>query len=229
MGKEKEMSFHAVIFDLDGTLLDTLEDITNAANRVLDKAGFPTHSLEEYRYLVGQGSEALLEHALPRANRDKATIKACLDAFLEDYSHNWKVKTRLYDGIPFLLDSLSDRGLKMAILSNKRHEFTRMCATEFLHRWRFEAVLGQREGFPPKPDPAGALQIGKVLEIAPPEILYLGDTSVDMQTALRAGMTPVGALWGFRTLEELLENGAKAVLKEPFELLTLLDSPASRG
>ncbi|MCG2777761.1 MAG: HAD hydrolase-like protein, partial [Desulfobacterales bacterium] len=126
------MPFKAVLFDLDGTLLDTLKDIGNAVNRVLAGKGFPTHELNVYRYFVGDGAAMLINRALPEEKRNDDVIRACLTEFLEDYGRNWNVKTKPYEGIPEMLDVLNDRGLKMAILSNKPHEFTKQCATELL-------------------------------------------------------------------------------------------------
>ena len=138
---------------------------------------------------------------------------------MADYDQSWKVKTRLYDGISEMLDSLTALGIDMAILSNKSHGFTVNCVRDLLSKWRFKAVFGLREDVPRKPDPAGALEISRLLGVDPDRMLYLGDTAIDMQTAVSAGMFPVGALWGFRTREELLENGAKALIDHPRELL----------
>jgi len=217
------MRFKAVLFDLDGTLLDTLKDIGNAANRVLAGKGFLTHELDTYRYFVGDGAAMLIKRALPEENRNDDVIRACLTEFLEDYGRNWNVKTKPYEGIPEMLDALNDRGLKMAILSNKPHEFTKQCATELLSNWNFDVVIGQRDGTPPKPDPGGALEVVKRLNILPAEFLYIGDSGVDMKTAVASGMFPVGVLWGFRSMEELKDNGSLALVDRPSEILSLLD------
>jgi phosphoglycolate phosphatase len=218
------MPYKAIIFDLDGTLLDTLEDLANSANRVLSEKGFPTHRLDSYRYFVGDGSARLITRALPEDKRNDDMIQLCLAAFLKDYRRNWNVKTKPYDGIAEMLDSLSARGLKMAVLSNKPHDFTKQCATELLKNWRFEAILGQRKDVPRKPDPVGALEIAHHLGMSPLDFLFLGDSAVDMKTALAAGMFPVGACWGFRPAKELLENGARALIKRPPEMIDLLES-----
>ncbi len=217
------MAYKALIFDLDGTLLDTLEDLGNAMNRVLVKKGFPTHSLDAYRYFVGDGITMLVTRTLPPEDRDNETTHYCLEAFREDYSQNWNIKTKPYDGIPEMLDAVAARGLKMAILSNKPDDFTKRCVAELLPNWDFDLVLGQRKGVPQKPDPAGALEIAAHFQVPISQILYLGDTAVDMQTAIAAQMLPVGALWGFRPLEELQKSGARAFLKQPIEILTLID------
>ncbi len=217
------MPYKAVLFDLDGTLLDTLEDLGNAANRVLEQNGFPTHKMDIYRQFVGDGAKKLITRVLPEDKRKDTIIHSCLDAFLEDYGKNWNVKTRPYDGIPELLDALTARKLKMAVLSNKPHESTKRCVAGLLPNWNFDVILGQRDDAPRKPDPTGALEIAEKLNIAPSDFLYLGDTAIDLQTSIAAGMFPVGVLWGFRTTEELQENGAKVLISQPLEILNLLD------
>jgi phosphoglycolate phosphatase len=219
------MHFQAVIFDLDGTLLDTLEDIGNSANSALGRHGFPTHALDAYRYFVGDGVTMLMSRALPADSRNNDLIADCVRAFRENYDRTWNVSTRPYEGAPELLDALTARNVKMAILSNKPDDFTKRCVHEFLADWTFEVILGLRQGGPQKPDPTGALKIAEDLGIKPAQILYLGDSAVDMKTALNAGMFPVGALWGFRPLDELLENGARATIERPMELLDYLDGP----
>ncbi len=217
------MPFKAVIFDLDGTLLDTLEDIAGATNRVLKEKSFPTHKLDAYRYFVGDGSKMLITRALPEDKRDEDTVLTCFKMLIKDYGQNWKINTKPYEGITEMLDVLKARGLKMSVLSNKPHEFTKRCVTEFLSNWSFDVVLGQRDKFPQKPDPAGAIKIARQIDMLPSDFLFLGDTAIDMKTAIAAGMFPVGALWGFRPLKELQESGARALIKKPIEILNLLD------
>ncbi len=219
------MQYKAILFDLDGTLLDSLEDIGDAVNRVLAGKGFPVHELDAYRYFVGDGTAMLINRALPEEERNDDVIRACLSEYLEDYGRNWNVRTKPYEGIPEMLDALNDRGLKMAILSNKPHEFTKQCATELLSNWNFDVVIGQRNGVPPKPDPAGALEVAKLLNILPADFLYIGDSGVDMKTAVASGMFPVGVLWGFRSMGELKDNGSLALVDRPSEILSLLYSP----
>jgi phosphoglycolate phosphatase len=216
------MTYQAVLFDLDGTLLDTLADLGNAMNRVLAARGFPTHPLDAYCYFVGEGARVLVTRALPEDRRDAATIESCLAAFAADYDQNWQVETQPYPGVAELLDALTARGLKLAVLSNKPHEFTVRCVSQLLPHWRFDAVLGQRERTPRKPDPAGAFEIAAWLKIPPTNFLYLGDTFVDMETARAAGMFPVGVLWGFRPVEELQASGAQVLIARPGELVGLL-------
>jgi phosphoglycolate phosphatase len=218
------MHFKAVIFDLDGTLLDTLEDIADAANSTLAKHGFPSHEADAYRYFIGDGVPMLMFRALPPEKRNDDLIADCVTAFRKEYGQNWSVNTRPYKGVPELLDALAARKVKMAVLSNKPDDFTKRCVETFLQDWPFEMILGLRQGAPQKPDPTGALEIAEHLDIAPAHVLYLGDSAVDMKTAVNAGMFPIGALWGFRTLGELVENGARATIEQPMELLNYLDS-----
>lgn len=216
------MSYKAILFDVDGTLLNTLEDLCDAVNRVLAGKGFPTHKLDAYRYFVGDGAAMLITRALPEEKRNDDTIRSCLEVFREDYGRNWNVKTKPYDGVTEMLDALIARGLKIAALSNKPHEFTKRCVNHLLPNWTFDVVLGHRDAVPLKPDPAGALEVAKRLNMLPADFLYLGDSAVDMKTAIAAGMFPVGVLWGFRPVEELQENGAQALIERPLEILNLL-------
>jgi phosphoglycolate phosphatase len=216
------MTYKAVIFDLDGTLLNTLDDLGNAMNRVLSDMGFSTHFIGDYRSFIGDGVEKLIKRALPEKNRNEVTIHTCIEAFLEEYKKNRNANTRPYEGIPELLDTLKEKDLKIAVLSNKPHDTTSLCVAELLPKWRFDVVLGHRDGTSHKPDPAGALEISKHLKIPPRKFLYLGDSGVDMETATAAGMFPVGVLWGFRDAEELKKNGARALISHPLEVLDLL-------
>lgn len=216
------MTYKAILFDLDGTLLDTLEDLGNSVNSVLAARGLPTHTLDEYRYFVGDGTAMLITRALPQGKRNDETVRACLEELREAYGRNWNVNTRPYEGIPEMLDALTEHGLKMAVLSNKQHEFTKLCVADLLSDWTFDVVFGQRDEVRRKPDPAGALEVAERLKLPPADFFYLGDSAVDMKTATAAGMFPVGVLWGFRPAEELKEAGAQALIERPSEILNLL-------
>lgn len=216
------MRYKAIIFDLDGTLLDTLEDLADAGNRVLAAAGLPVHPMDSYRYFVGEGLQVLIERIVPPELRGSSQLAALAEAFREDYGRNWAVRSRVYDGVPPLLTALQAEGLAMNVLSNKPDDFTRLCVSTFLRDWSFREVLGHRLEMGRKPDPAGALYIAEKLGIQPAAILYLGDTATDMKTAVAAGMRPVGALWGFRTAEELLANGAAELAGQPLDVLRLI-------
>lgn len=217
------MKYKAVVFDMDGTLLDTLADLGDAMNRVLEQHGFATHPMDAYRRFVGSGAGQLVARALPAHERDEDLQSRCLQAFLREYEAGWRIRTCLYEGVPELLDALAARKIPMAVLTNKPQAFAELCMREFLSRWDFALTVGQAPGVPVKPDPAGPRQVIDHLGVRPDEILYLGDTDVDMFTAVNAGMHPVGVLWGFRPESELLESGAAATLAHPMELLRFLD------
>jgi phosphoglycolate phosphatase len=216
------MKYKAVIFDLDGTLLDTIEDLGDSMNSVLEKHGYPVHDLKAYKYFVGNGMRNLVLRALPEDRRDSASVDQGLIEMRGEYSRRWAEKTRPYPGIPALLDALTEKGMKLAVLSNKLDKFSKDIVKKLLPDWSFYPVYGEREGVPIKPDPAGALEIAEILGLNPEEFLYLGDTGIDMKTAAAAGMYAIGVLWGFRDAEELEKNGANTIIADPLEVLKLL-------
>ena len=215
------MNFRAVIFDLDGTLANTLEDIADNMNRVLFQRGFPTHEYDAYRYYVGNGLHNLVIRSLPENARTDAMIALCHDQMIAEYHQNYINKTRLYDGIPELLDDLSSQRIKLAVLSNKADSLTQKICAVLLKNWKFEAVLGAIDRFPRKPDPTSALFISEQMGVEPAYVCYLGDSDVDMKTANAAGFYPVGVGWGFRPKQELVENGAKYIIDHPAELVSI--------
>ena len=216
------MTYRAAIFDLDGTLLDTLEDLADSMNAVLRNMGYPEHAVEAYRYFVGDGMEMLARRTLPESAVSDEQIARTMAGMEEEYGRRWADKTRPYPGIPEMLDELERRRIPKAVLSNKPDPFTKLTVKELLAGWTFDPVLGIRPGVPKKPDPVGALEIAAHLQIAPGEFLYLGDTNTDMQTAHSAGMFALGATWGFRPGTELKASGARRLLDHPSELLALL-------
>jgi phosphoglycolate phosphatase len=220
------MKYRAVLFDLDGTLLDTLEDLAGAVNRGLALLGLPQHKIEAFKYFVGDGREEMASRALPDGRRDRATLEQLVDFINQDYALHWSDHTCLYRGVSDLLDELARRGLKMNILSNKPHDFTLEMASVLLKRWHFESVCGAQPSVPNKPDCTQALQIARRLAIPPSEFIYLGDSDIDMQTAVNAGMFPAGALWGFRTAQELTAGGARVLIDYPTDLLHYLQECA---
>ena len=217
------MKYRAVVFDLDGTLLNTLEDLADSLNRVLETKGLPTHPLEAFRTFVGNGAAKLVERALPSGQQTDALRTECLAAFRLEYQQNWNQKTRPYEGVAELLDGLAARDIKMAVLTNKPQHFAELCMQAHFSGWQFGMILGQRDGVPMKPDPAGPQEILSSLGVPAPACLYVGDSDVDMQTGLNAQMLPVGALWGFRSEEELRGAGAAQVIAHPTDLLELID------
>lgn len=217
------MQYQAVLFDLDGTLIDSLADIALATNRTMEMYGFPPHPVEAYKHMIGDGVRKLILRALPADKREEASlIDRCITAYASDYGKTWNIQTRLYCGIAEMLDGLAAQGMRMAVLSNKPDPFTQICVQCYLSKWQLDVVMGAGTQFPNKPDPASALEIARRLGLSPQQFLYLGDMPVDMQTARNAGMTFVGAAWGFRTAEELRAAGACHTIDDPPALLKLL-------
>lgn len=216
------MKYRAVVFDFDGTLLDTLQDLAESVNSVLSRSGFPEHSLEEYRHFIGDGVEELARRVLPVGHRDGATVSNTMAAIREEYRGRWPDHTRPYEGIPELLDILTARGVKMAVVTNKPDDSTRAMAARLLPRWKFDVIIAATLDLPKKPDPKGAIEAARRLGFPPSAIIYVGDSDIDMKTANAAGMYAVGALWGFRTADELMRNGARVLISKPLELLELL-------
>jgi phosphoglycolate phosphatase len=212
--------YRAIIFDLDGTLIDSLIDISDAMNHTLSLFGYPTHPYEAYKYFVGRGLTNLVKSCIPQSALDNPqTIRNCFEMFTDHYQRNLTNKTLLYPGIKELLDALVAKGMKMAILSNKADKLTKQISDDLLNKWQFEIVMGATDDFPHKPNPESALFIAKKLNVSPENILYVGDTNVDMQTAVAAEMFPVGVTWGFRTREELQNTGAQLIIDRPMELV----------
>jgi phosphoglycolate phosphatase len=216
---------HAILFDLDGTLLDTLEDLADAVNAALAAIGVPSHPVDAYRYFVGDGVETLMRRALPPgAADDAALLKRAMELQRAEYRHRWHAKTRPYPGVIELLADLERRRIPLAILSNKPDAAVGEVVRHYFPEVRFEIVRGARSGVPVKPDPGSALRVAAEMGIEPCDFLYLGDTNTDMRTALAAGMLPVGALWGFRTEAELKGSGAARLICRPGDLMGLLTS-----
>jgi phosphoglycolate phosphatase len=216
------VKFKAVLFDLDGTLLDTLQDLADSMNAVLERFGFPSHPLQDYKYFVGEGMASLVRRAVPESHRNReVTVAACLASMKEIYGGRWMDQTRPYPGIPQLLDQLSARKITLSVLSNKPNDFTQMMVKNLLPFWHFAHVFGERPDIPRKPDPFAALEICELSRISPEAFVYLGDTATDMITAKSAGMYAVGATWGFRPAEELTKSGASTLITKPTDLLDL--------
>jgi phosphoglycolate phosphatase len=210
----------AVLFDLDGTLADTLADLANAVNWALQQVGCPPCPVDSYRYKVGDGAREMCERALP-ADKRKLTDQI-LRLMRQRYDQHCFDLTRLYPGIAEFVATLTQRHLKLAVLSNKPDDFTKRVVAHYFNPSPFAIVRGQLPNVPLKPDPTAALQIAQTLGIPPAYWFYLGDTNTDMNTARAAGMHPIGVLWGFRDRAELIESGAEHVIAKPLELLALL-------
>jgi phosphoglycolate phosphatase len=211
----------AIIFDLDGTLLDTLADIGDSVNRMLVEYGFAEHTLDDYRRFIGNGLKMLVMRALPIAGRSKEMVDGCVRRARAIYWDHWNRKTRPYHGILELFDALEEKNIAKAVLSNKPHDFTVRYVDAYFDRWSFAVVMGQNDHFPAKPDPAAALEIARRLDIPPDAFLFVGDSAVDMKTARSAGMHAVGAGWGFRGPRELTQNGCQSLVMHPLEILSL--------
>lgn len=216
------MRIQGLIFDLDGTLLNTLDDIADSWNTVLEKRGYPTHPVSSYRYFVGEGAENLAHKVIPETIHDEKIIEACLSDWKNIYSSHWNVKTTLYDGIASTLQVLKSKDLSLSVLSNKYHEMTKKMVEYFFGKSIFNCILGAGQ-FAKKPDPQAAEFIARNQSISPEHFLFLGDSGIDMQTASAAGMHAAGVLWGFRDEKELLKNGANYLLKEPADLISLVE------
>lgn len=198
-------------------------------NAALASLGFPTHSADSYRYFIGDGVDLLVRRALPENHRDDETVTKSLAAMRDQYSKHWADNTRPYPDIPELLSLLQQRNIPMAVLSNKPDEFTQITIEKLLPSWSFRIVRGALPSVANKPDPAAALDIARQLQISPCRFVYLGDTNTDMQTACEAGMYAVGALWGFRTAEELLAGGAKTLVENPHDVIKFFDDNQKTG
>jgi phosphoglycolate phosphatase len=212
-------NYKAVIFDMDGTLLDTIEDIADSMNAVLINLGFPPHSLDSYRDFVGDGIEALVMRSLPEVHRKAQTIELSVEAMKKEYSLRWSVKSRPFKGISELLDGLTEMGMGLSILSNKLDSFTKAMAASLLPSWKFAEVRGLCPDVPRKPDPTGARICADRMGVTPQNCIFVGDSAIDMETANRAGMAGFGALWGYQNMQRLIDHGAKVLLEQPKDLL----------
>jgi phosphoglycolate phosphatase len=214
--------FRAVVFDLDGTLADTLATIGGITNFALQSLGLPEHPLADYRKMVGEGVVALCRKALPpdRAG-DDVLHQELLARVRARYATHYLDRAKLYPGIESLLRELERRGARLAVLSNKPDELTVKTMDGLGVGPLFDVMMGSRSGIAPKPDPAGAHLVQEKLGVAAEEVLYVGDSAIDMQTARNAGFAPLGVLWGFRDRKELQENGARWLVDKPEEIVAI--------
>lgn len=216
-------SCRAAVFDLDGTLLDTCADLAASVNRVLAGFGLPTHPAEDYRAFIGNGARMLVTRALGTTAATPALVDDCLAAFRSDYALHWADATAPFPGIVDMLARLQEKNIPAAVLTNKPHEAALACVARFFPDFRFAMIAGEIPGRPPKPDPAGAMEVAKVLGVDPAEVLYVGDMTVDMTLAKRAGFVAAAALWGYQSREQLEEAGAEIFLEAPGEIAGLFD------
>ena len=209
-----------VIFDLDGTLLDSIEDIASSMNKVLESLQLPTHKIEDYKHFVGGGVDILVENAL--SNQSKEIKDEVTKRFKIEYDGKLHSKTLPYDGIYELLDELKKLDINLAVLSNKPHEFTVSYVNHFFKNYNFKEIHGQKKDVPKKPDPKAALDIVKCLDSSCENTYFIGYTKIDMQTAKSANMTAIGVLWGFRDEKELRDFGADFIVSNPLEILKII-------
>jgi phosphoglycolate phosphatase len=217
------MLIRIAIFDLDGTLIDSLGDLADAMNVVLDERGYPVHPHNAYRHFVGDGIEMLVRRALPPEVVDTTEIPEVVDAMRKEYSGRWLATTRPFPGISELLAQLRSRGIRAAVLSNKPEYATRAIVKELFSAGAFDVIRGARENSPLKPDPTAAIEIVSELGVSAELSVFIGDTPIDMKTGRNAGMRTVGVTWGFRAAHELFHAGADHVIHEPLELVEFLD------
>jgi phosphoglycolate phosphatase len=211
-----------IIFDLDGTLLDTIEDLANSVNYALIQHNLPTHAVESYRFFVGNGVNKLLERVLSEDKRTTDYVSMLKVDFLKHYFAHSEECTRPYPGIPELLAQLQRKGIKLAVASNKMHEATVKLINRFFPEIRFAAILGQRDGFPVKPNPGVLEEIIRIAGVEKEEVLYVGDSGVDVATSFNAKVPFVGVLWGFRPRKELEEVGATDFVENTEELCKMV-------
>lgn len=212
------MNIEGVIFDLDGTLVHTIEDIAGAANALFSRYGLPEHGLDYYLKWIGNGAVKFIERAHGEPLKEEQ-LKAYVREFKEIYAGNLHDKSRVYEGVREVLDELVKRGIKIAVLSNKPHLLTKQVCDYYLSDWPIEPVLGQREHLRPKPDPAAAFEIAEGWGISPEKILFVGDSDNDILTALAAGMMPLGVTWGYGRLVNKPVEGMGELIADPADIL----------
>ena len=212
-----------IIFDLDGTLIDTRTDIANACNHALEQCGFPQRDIEEYNMLVGRGIDNLFRGAMPASEVNEENVARMRSLFVPYYNEHGCDWTRPYDGIMDILEVLKDKGLHFAVASNKYQEGTQSLVEKFFGKYDFVKILGQREGRPIKPDPQ---IVDEAMEGVPgirkDEVIYVGDSNVDMETGINAGVRTIGGTWGFRTREELEAYSPHALIDHPMQIVEFI-------
>ncbi len=211
-----------LIFDLDGTLVDSLQGIAASLNHALAEAGLPTHPMNAVRGFIGNGARILMTRAAPK-DADDALLERLENSFKADYDVTWPGGTFPYDGINELLEALQTKGIPLAVLSNKPHQFTSTIVAQVFPSIDFKVVLGQLPDIPHKPDPAGALEIANLFGLLPGECTVIGDSTMDLETARNAGMAAIAVTWGFHDREQLIAAGAISLADSPAAVLAMLD------
>ena len=213
----------AVFFDLDGTLVNSLEDLATSANYALKEFGFPQHAVEKYKYFIGDGMQKLIERVLPENERTAEIKQRVFQSFWNHYAEHYIDKTVVYDGIKELLTDLRKEGLKIAVVSNKAQEMALEVTNKLLGD-SLDVVCGKQEGYLPKPDPKLTMKTMGEMGVKPEECVFIGDSGMDAATAVNIGCVGIGVLWGFRTEDELLDNGAKFIVEKPNRILDIIHS-----
>ena len=214
--------YKTVVFDLDGTLLNTIDDLADAGNRVCAARGWPQHTVEEYKYFVGNGIPKLVERFSPPEARTPAVLADTLAAFQADYGAHLRDKTAPYPGMPALLARLKAAGVQLAVFSNKADPLARQVVADYFDAALFDAVRGALPGVPTKPAPQGTLALMQAIGADPAATLYVGDSNVDVDTAHNAGLPCCGVLWGFRTRQDLTDAGAEHLAADAEELWNVI-------
>lgn len=212
------MKFKGVIFDLDGTLINTLEDIADAANEVLKKHQIQTHPVDSYRQFVGDGLKMLIRRMIPAGKQTEENIDLLSRSFKDIYGQRWNRKSKPYNGVENMLKTLRENKVKLAVFSNKPDQFTHLCIEKYFHSSLFSYVRGYLDDIPKKPDPTGVFRIADQLELKPEQMVFVGDSAIDIKTGKNAGIPTIGVEWGFRDRQELEENRADRIVKHPSEI-----------
>lgn len=217
-----------IIFDLDGTLINSIKDLAISTNHALEQLGFPTHPIENYNLMIGNGINKLFERALPNGKKTEENILKMREAFLPHYDRNNAVYTHPYEGIPELLEELQERKILLAVASNKYQQATQKLVRYFFPNIQFVHILGQRKEVPSKPDPTILLEIVAKAKVSLEDTLMVGDSNIDMETANRARIEACGVSWGFRSVEELQSKHPKCIVNHPNEILRLITPKESK-
>ncbi|MBR7071694.1 MAG: HAD family hydrolase [Clostridia bacterium] len=213
----------AVFFDLDGTLIDSLNDLAASTNYVLKQHGYPDRPTAEFPYFVGDGIPKMIERALPETARDKITVQKLTEDFLAYYAVHYADQTVVYAGMPEMVKVLKQQGFRLAVITNKAQIMADTLVKRLYGENTFDLIVGKQEGVPGKPDATSTLRAMEALSLLPEECAFLGDSGVDMLTAVHSGALPIGELWGYRKEDELLQNGARIIIQKPSDLANVIN------